>query len=139
MVVGHVGERLGIAEGGEAVAASPVEGGLAVVPEEPVGLLHAGLQQEARQDLQIGVVAGQLEGAPQHGGAEEHVLDLVVGIGRDGHAVGAAGAVAVGGVDEQVGIAAVAGGGGQFVGPDQPGQIGPAIAAGVNHALAPDM
>ena len=130
MAGGQVGQRFGIAEGGEAVAAPPVEGGAAIVPEKPVGLLHAGIQQEAGQNVQIGLVAGQLEGAPQHGRGEEHVFHLVVGVGRGGHAVVVAGAVAIGCLHEQVGVAIIPGRGGQFVGPDEAGQVGAAIAAG---------
>ena len=87
-------------------------------------------KREAGQNVQIGLVAGQLEGAPQHGRGEEHVLDLVGGVGRGGHAFVVAGAVAVGRLHEQVGVLFIAGGGGQLVGPDEAGQIGAASAAG---------
>ena len=40
------------------------------------------------------------------------------------------GAVAVGGLHEKVGVAAVAGGSGEFIGPDEAGEVGAAFAAG---------
>ena len=130
VAVGKVGQRFGVAEGGKTVAAAPVEGGLAVVPEKAVLLLDVGVQEEAGEDVEVGVVAGELESAAEYGAGEEHVFDLVTGVGRDGNAVVMGGAVAVGGLHEKVGVAAVAGGSGEFIGPDEAGEVGAAFAAG---------
>ena len=74
MILGQVRQRFGIAQCGEAVAATPEPGRRAGVPEQAVVLLGAGGEQELGEQVEVARLAGEPEGAAQHGAVHEHVL-----------------------------------------------------------------
>src|SRR5215510_9326099 len=122
VVRGKKAQRLTETQQRETIAPAPIVGGRAAVPEQPVVLLQARVEQKARQQIEVAGLTTEPEGPTEHGTIHEHVLGAEVWVGRRWRAAIDAWPIALGDTDEEVGIAAVAADFGKLHTPDQPRQ-----------------
>ena len=74
MVSGQKAQGFAKTQQGKAIAPAPIVRGRATVPEQTIGLLRAGAQEETRQQIEIAPLARESEGATKHRTVHEHVF-----------------------------------------------------------------
>src|SRR5262249_8325440 len=99
VVSGEKAQRLTAAQQCETIPSAPIVGSRAAVPEQPVVLLQARVEQKARQQVEIAGLATEAEGPSEHGAIHEHVLGAKIWVGRRWRAAISAWAIALGDPD----------------------------------------
>ena len=123
-------QRLGISEGREPVAPSPVVWHRSAVPEESVVLLDLGVQQELGLDVQVARIACECVGPAHQRAGEEEVLGAIVRVARRRRDTRIVASIQVRYLDQQVSISLVARYVEHLVAPDQSRVVRAAVGLG---------